>query len=158
MLSRAWHPVINTLSNQEAGLKQQALDTNQQLPLASTPTWAWNLGRPIPGPDWFSRYISILKTRTEMVLETLVFSLLNHLTQLVAWEYFIIQCRHESYKSYKIQSFSASFWLTSYLLIITRRITRIRGWMAEIALYSMSTGWFHIYGINPLKGKLISSS
>jgi hypothetical protein len=35
-----------------------------------------------------------------MVLETLVFLLLNHLTQLVAQEYFIIQCRCESYKSY----------------------------------------------------------
>jgi hypothetical protein len=38
MLSRAWHPVINMLSNQEAGLTQQALDINQQLPLASAPT------------------------------------------------------------------------------------------------------------------------
>jgi hypothetical protein len=35
MLSHAWHPVINKLSNQEAGLKQHALDTSQQLPLAS---------------------------------------------------------------------------------------------------------------------------
>jgi hypothetical protein len=32
------HTVINKLSNQEAGLTQQALDTNQQLPLASAPT------------------------------------------------------------------------------------------------------------------------
>jgi hypothetical protein len=38
ILSRAWHPVINMLSNQEAGRMQQALDTNQQLPLASTPS------------------------------------------------------------------------------------------------------------------------
>jgi hypothetical protein len=35
MLSCAWHPVINMLSNQEAGLMQQAFDTNLQLPLAS---------------------------------------------------------------------------------------------------------------------------
>jgi hypothetical protein len=38
MLSRAWHPAINMLSNQEAGLTQQTLDANRQLPLASTPT------------------------------------------------------------------------------------------------------------------------
>jgi hypothetical protein len=100
MLSHAWHHVINMLSNQEAGLTQQALDSNQQLPLARAPTWAWNSGKPIPGADCFSRYISTLKMRTEMVLETLVFSSLNHLTQLAAQEYFIIQCRHESYKSY----------------------------------------------------------
>jgi hypothetical protein len=31
MLSHAWHPVIIMLSNQEAGLTQYALDTNQQL-------------------------------------------------------------------------------------------------------------------------------
>jgi hypothetical protein len=37
MLSRAWHTVIIMLSNQEAGLTQQALDTNQQLQLASAP-------------------------------------------------------------------------------------------------------------------------
>jgi hypothetical protein len=36
MLICAWHPVINMLSTQEAGLMQQARDTNQQLPLAST--------------------------------------------------------------------------------------------------------------------------
>jgi hypothetical protein len=35
MLSRAWNPVINMLSNQEVGLTQQALDTSHQLPLAS---------------------------------------------------------------------------------------------------------------------------
>jgi hypothetical protein len=38
MLSHAWHPVISMLSNQKAGLKQQALDINQQLPLVSAPT------------------------------------------------------------------------------------------------------------------------
>jgi hypothetical protein len=36
-----------------------------------------------------------------MVLETLAFSLLNHLTRLVAREDFIVQCRLESYKSYR---------------------------------------------------------
>jgi hypothetical protein len=41
-------------------------------------------------------------TRTEMVLETLVISSLNHLTWLVTREYFIIQCRRESYKSYNV--------------------------------------------------------
>jgi hypothetical protein len=35
-----------------------------------------------------------------MVLETLAFSLINHLTRLVAQEDFIIQCHRESYKSY----------------------------------------------------------
>jgi hypothetical protein len=62
---------------------QQTLDTNRQLPLASAPTWAWNSGRPLPGADCFSRHISDLKMRTEMVLETLAFSSLNHLTRLV---------------------------------------------------------------------------
>jgi hypothetical protein len=36
MLSRAWHPWINVLSNQKARLMQQALDRNQQPLLAST--------------------------------------------------------------------------------------------------------------------------
>jgi hypothetical protein len=44
MLSRAWHPVISMLSNQEAGLTQQALDTNQQLQMASAPSGTWNSG------------------------------------------------------------------------------------------------------------------
>jgi hypothetical protein len=44
--------------------------------------------------------MNTLKTRTEMVLETLVFSPLNQLARLIAWEYVIIQCRCESYKSY----------------------------------------------------------
>jgi hypothetical protein len=35
-------------------------------------------------------YFSILRTRTEMVIETLVFSPFNHLTRLVAREDFII--------------------------------------------------------------------
>jgi hypothetical protein len=35
-----------------------------------------------------------------MVLETLGFSPLKQLTRLVAREYFIIQCRRESYNSY----------------------------------------------------------
>jgi hypothetical protein len=38
MLSHAWHPVINMLSNQEVGMTQQALNTYQQLPLASAPS------------------------------------------------------------------------------------------------------------------------
>jgi hypothetical protein len=58
MLSCAWHLVINMLSNQEASLTQQGLDTNQQLPLASPQSWTWNSGRPISDTDWFSRYIS----------------------------------------------------------------------------------------------------
>jgi hypothetical protein len=40
--------------------------------------------------------ISTLKTWTEMVLETLAFSSLNHLTRLAAQEYVFIQCRRES--------------------------------------------------------------
>jgi hypothetical protein len=35
-----------------------------------------------------------------MILETLLFLSLNYLTCLVAQEYFIIQCRRESYNSY----------------------------------------------------------
>jgi hypothetical protein len=88
------------LSNQEVGLTQQALDTSHQLPLASALSWTWNSGRPISDTDWFHRYISTLKMRTEMVLETLVFSPLNQLTRLVVQKYFIIQCRREGYKSY----------------------------------------------------------
>jgi hypothetical protein len=101
-------PLINMLSNQEADLTQQALDTSQQLPLASAPSWTLNLRKPISDTDWFSRYISTLKTRTKMVLETLVFSPLNQLTQLAVCEYFIIQCHHESYKSY-MMVFSYTF-------------------------------------------------
>jgi hypothetical protein len=43
---------------------------------------------------------SLLRTRTEMVLETLVFSPLNHLTRLIAWENLIIFSRQESNKSH----------------------------------------------------------
>jgi hypothetical protein len=43
---------------------------------------------PVSDADCFSRHISTLKTRTEMVLETSVFLPLNQLTRLVAWEYF----------------------------------------------------------------------
>jgi hypothetical protein len=86
------------LYNQEAGLMQHALDTSQQLPLATTPSWMWNSSRPISDTDWFSRYISTLKTRTEMVLETLFFfSPLNHLTWLVAQKYFIIRNAHKAF-------------------------------------------------------------
>jgi hypothetical protein len=45
MLSHAWHPAINMLSNQEVGLLQQALDTGQQLPLASAPSMNVELGQ-----------------------------------------------------------------------------------------------------------------
>jgi hypothetical protein len=38
MLSCAWHPLINMLSNQKASLMQHTLDKNQQPPLASTPS------------------------------------------------------------------------------------------------------------------------
>jgi hypothetical protein len=41
-----------------------------------------------------------LRTGTEMVLETLVFSPFNHLTWLVAREDFIIHSHHESSTSY----------------------------------------------------------
>jgi hypothetical protein len=51
MLSRAWHPVINMLSSQKADLMQQAHDTNQQLPLPSSPSCAWNSDRPISDVD-----------------------------------------------------------------------------------------------------------
>jgi hypothetical protein len=44
------------LSNQEVGLTQQALDTSQQLLLASALSWTWNSGRPISDTDWFFRY------------------------------------------------------------------------------------------------------
>jgi hypothetical protein len=38
MLSRAWHPVINMLYNHEEDLTQQALESNQEPPLASAPS------------------------------------------------------------------------------------------------------------------------
>jgi hypothetical protein len=41
-----------------------------------------------------------MRTRTEMVFETLVFSPLNHLTLLIARENFIILSRRESNKSH----------------------------------------------------------
>jgi hypothetical protein len=73
----------------------------------------WNSYRPIPGTDWFSRYMCTLKMRTEMVLEKLISSSLNQLTWLVAREYFIIQCRRESYKSCKEQEILWNFsWKT----------------------------------------------
>jgi hypothetical protein len=85
------HLVIKMLSNQEAGLTQQALDTNQWIPLASVPSGTWNWGKPIHDTDWLSRCISTLKMSTDMVFETSFFLPLNQLTQLVFWEYFIIQ-------------------------------------------------------------------
>jgi hypothetical protein len=50
-----------------------------------------------------SKTISVLvRTRTEIVFEMLVFSLLNHLTRLIARENFIILSRQESDKSHDI--------------------------------------------------------
>jgi hypothetical protein len=48
-------------------------------------------------------HISTLRTRTEIVLETLVSSPFNHLTRLVARENFIIFSRRESSRSYNIK-------------------------------------------------------
>jgi hypothetical protein len=45
------------------------------------------------------RNICTLRTRTEIVIESLGFSLFNHLTQLITRECFIIQCHRESYRS-----------------------------------------------------------
>jgi hypothetical protein len=50
--------------------------------------------------DGNSSHFSTLRTRTEMVLETLVFSPFDHLTRLVARENFIILSRRESSRSY----------------------------------------------------------
>jgi hypothetical protein len=47
----------------------------------------------------FEDHLCPLRTRTQMVLETLVFSLLNHLTWLISRENFIILSRWESNKS-----------------------------------------------------------
>jgi hypothetical protein len=69
---------------------QQALDTKQQLPLASAPSRTWHSSMPTYDTDWFSRYISTPRTRTEIILVTLVFLPFNQLTQLVAQEHFII--------------------------------------------------------------------
>jgi hypothetical protein len=40
----------------------------------------------------------------------LVFSPFNHLTELVAWEYFIVQCRHESYRLCSEWVLLEQFW------------------------------------------------
>jgi hypothetical protein len=52
----------------------------------------------------FEDHLCTLRTRTEMVFKTLVFSPLNHLTQLIAWENFIILSCRESNKSHFTQS------------------------------------------------------
>jgi hypothetical protein len=56
--SRAWHALINMISNQKAGVTRKALDKNQQPPLASAPSWTWNSGRYVLvyDTDWFSRH------------------------------------------------------------------------------------------------------
>jgi hypothetical protein len=50
--------------------------------------------------DGNSSHFSTLRTRTEMVLETLVFLPFNHLTRLVTRENFIIHSRCETSRSY----------------------------------------------------------
>jgi hypothetical protein len=52
------------------------------------------------------KWLSSEKTnvsKTEMVFKTLVFTPLNHLTQLIAQENFIIFCHRESNKSQKVK-------------------------------------------------------
>jgi hypothetical protein len=44
------------------------------------------------------KVVSSLMTRTEMVLETLVYSPFNHLTQMLASEYFIEFSHREGFK------------------------------------------------------------
>jgi hypothetical protein len=53
-------------------------------------------------PTFHHNQTSTLRTRTEMVFETLAFSPLNHLTLLIARENFIILSRRESNKSHLI--------------------------------------------------------
>jgi hypothetical protein len=60
---------------------------------------------------------STLRTRTEMVFKTLVFSLLNHLTQLIAQENFIILSRQESNKSHLNYLLPDSFHDTSLIYV-----------------------------------------
>jgi hypothetical protein len=90
-----------------------------------TPAWAlcswWcahhrSSGRYICDTDWFSRHISTLRTRTVMVLETVFFSFpFNHLIWLVAQEYFIIQCRRESYRSYSTIKVFEQTWIQCFI-------------------------------------------
>jgi hypothetical protein len=56
---------------------------------------------------------STLRTRTEMVFETLVYSQLNHLTRLIARENFIILSRRESNKSHFCLTYYESFALNA---------------------------------------------
>jgi hypothetical protein len=72
------------------GKTGRALDSTHQSPLASTQPWTRGSGRYIYDMDGNSSHFSALRTSTEMVLETLVFSPFNHLTQLVAQEDFIM--------------------------------------------------------------------
>jgi hypothetical protein len=88
MLSCAWHPVINMLSNQEAGLTQQALDTNQQLPLASALSWTWNSGLYM---TWTGSPDTSVPWRRGQgwSLNCWFFPPFNQLAWLVAWENFL---------------------------------------------------------------------
>jgi hypothetical protein len=50
--------------------------------------------------SWLTESMSSLMTRTEMVLETLVYTPLNQLTQLLAREHFVESSRRDGFKLY----------------------------------------------------------
>jgi hypothetical protein len=68
--------------------------------------WWSSLGLSAESNGWAVSQTSILRTKTEMVFETLVCSTLNHLTPLIARENFIILSRRESNKSQSKISFT----------------------------------------------------
>jgi hypothetical protein len=73
------------------------------------------------GSIFLRNILSTPRTRTEMVLETLVFSLFNHLTRLVTREDFIIHSRRESSRSYFLRN--VGIYLQVQTASLPRRLT-----------------------------------
>jgi hypothetical protein len=76
---------------------------------------------------------STLRTRTEMVFEMLVFSLLNHLTWLIAQESFIILSLQESNKSQCL--FCHNRYATDQIFYICQILEKNRSTMGQCISY-----------------------
>jgi hypothetical protein len=85
LLSQAWYRDEHAVARQS---NQLTPPTSPSL-MASVQPKAQSPERYMCNTDWFPHHFSSLRTRTEMVLETLVSSVFNHLTQLAAPESFI---------------------------------------------------------------------
>jgi hypothetical protein len=68
------------------------------------------------------RWENTLRTRTEMVFETLVFSPFNHLTRLIARENFIILSHRESNKSHFMAIWSWPKLSHDHVLVIALQV------------------------------------